>query len=864
MKRQVGLKNRLFSISGNVLLFLLFFLLIAFSLLIVLDESLTGFPVLQLREINGDDVEPWVVLEQFMSLPDTILPAGHEAKTGTTNLPGSKFSVHGLMRLKKGSLAYIRLCDDPPGPDVRLSSRPDFTSAALDAASGTGGTVIRDKRSDVPFDPSNPVCKVSIVKNGESVEISVNNVPVARRRCSRPGPSIRVPPGLGTAILSGWTATSDGKTSSQSVSGMKLLMLTCAALLALLCTAGFAKTPWPNVARTARRGIQMVLLRSLSGLYASIVRGSAFLSKKRTLSAISLTFVLQAPFLIYFICLDEPGLRPERGSWKASKAQATPGFPVSIGNRRSENILLTAYDTSDPGADCHVVFRWNQSKLNFSYTIARGEFVDWSSVSLSNGSFYHRDKNPVPATGDGHRHRIRLNVEEEHGMFKSDDRVIGEVFDLAPGTGIIWLVSRNRTCRLENINLSSWDTRFENSLKASIAWVSGICALAVLLVLSGLDGRSALKWIFVSSSMAIMALVLLVCLTGRPTWRLTLVLLAAMACFSSSVPAGNKARSKTFRALARAVLFLTALILLDSGLFGLPGVRTLKKAATLSSQDYMLYDVPIGTRSWYEFAEMHVFKGRAYRPGKTGMPRILCMGSSTTWGTGASNPAMEYPSILERKLEENFGMQMQVINAGVPGYTSIQVRMAAEKEIPALAPGIVIVELGYNDCNRLIQPASHYKPPGKTGNDFSFLRHSSLWLVFEDMILSGYRWTTAVFNGIFYRQGVDPEDFANNLRAIAGVCKKMDTRVVFVIEPRIRRMISGRYDRCKVYDDIMRSLKSSGEVEVLDPMKQWKREDVPYLFIDQVHMNDRGYDLLGGFLAQKISSYPGPDGRPRN
>ena len=74
---------------------------------------------------------------------------------------------------------------------------------------------------------------------------------------------------------------------------------------------------------------------------------------------------------------------------------------------------------------------------------------------------------------------------------------------------------------------------------------------------------------------------------------------------------------------------------------------------------------------------------------------IVCFGNSLTLGYGAS-PGKSYPDILRDKLE------MQVINAGVNGDTTIEALERLERDVLRHDPRLVIVEFGGNDFLRKV------------------------------------------------------------------------------------------------------------------------------------------------------------------
>jgi len=77
--------------------------------------------------------------------------------------------------------------------------------------------------------------------------------------------------------------------------------------------------------------------------------------------------------------------------------------------------------------------------------------------------------------------------------------------------------------------------------------------------------------------------------------------------------------------------------------------------------------------------------------------RVITMGDSCTFGDGVANWET-YANVLEDMLSKNIpGKSVQVINAGVPGYTSYQVRQYLERELLKFKPDLVVIYVGFND-----------------------------------------------------------------------------------------------------------------------------------------------------------------------
>lgn len=85
---------------------------------------------------------------------------------------------------------------------------------------------------------------------------------------------------------------------------------------------------------------------------------------------------------------------------------------------------------------------------------------------------------------------------------------------------------------------------------------------------------------------------------------------------------------------------------------------------------------------------------------------IVALGSSTTEGVGASAPTLTYPTQLAGMLQERLpGRSVSVLNRGVGGETVADNLRRLERDVLAVAPDLVIWQVGTNDALRKIPPA---------------------------------------------------------------------------------------------------------------------------------------------------------------
>ncbi|NVJ48684.1 MAG: SGNH/GDSL hydrolase family protein [Cytophagia bacterium] len=93
-----------------------------------------------------------------------------------------------------------------------------------------------------------------------------------------------------------------------------------------------------------------------------------------------------------------------------------------------------------------------------------------------------------------------------------------------------------------------------------------------------------------------------------------------------------------------------------------------------------------------------------------GKARIVCIGGSTTYSDGVKDYKESYPYLLEKDLVRR-GINAEVINAGTPGYYTIQNLQNYYLKIHELKPDFVIIYHGINDLHtRLVWPPEYYKP----------------------------------------------------------------------------------------------------------------------------------------------------------
>jgi len=93
-----------------------------------------------------------------------------------------------------------------------------------------------------------------------------------------------------------------------------------------------------------------------------------------------------------------------------------------------------------------------------------------------------------------------------------------------------------------------------------------------------------------------------------------------------------------------------------------------------------------------------------------GIKRIVCVGDSTTFGVNMDGEELTYPGQIEKMLNNGTSMKFEIINAGVPGYTSSQCLLYFKNNLIALSPDAIILYCGWNDL------WTYRNPYANTGN----------------------------------------------------------------------------------------------------------------------------------------------------
>lgn len=218
-------------------------------------------------------------------------------------------------------------------------------------------------------------------------------------------------------------------------------------------------------------------------------------------------------------------------------------------------------------------------------------------------------------------------------------------------------------------------------------------------------------------------------------------------------------------------------------------------------------------------------RNREFSPEKGDTFRIVCLGNSCTFGNLVSSDET-YSHKLESLCRWNFGGKIQIINAGIPGYTSYQGLVYLRERALSFEPDLLIVSYGFND--RRTAPDSGWSDSPRFFRRYyaaqkrlNLLRKSYIYRTIELGVLGKER--TPIIRG--YEVRVDSVKYGENLREISRIAAENGIGVIFLGIPDNPRLLR-RYEASqKLLDEgklEQARLLLSGEQRFFTRMERWR------------------------------------------
>jgi lysophospholipase L1-like esterase len=342
----------------------------------------------------------------------------------------------------------------------------------------------------------------------------------------------------------------------------------------------------------------------------------------------------------------------------------------------------------------------------------------------------------------------------------------------------------------------------------------------------------------------------------------------------TAVPAGSGLDRRRLAASFRRLKFSRPILPLPSRLTdnetyrALPGWRMVSEAPELFEPDSELlwrlrpgteppFGGPVNRRGW-RGPEPH--DGR-----RTGL-RVLCLGDSRTYGNQVS-----FPQIWTTRLATKLAGAGQVINAGTPGYSSLQGWRLMLRVAPELDPDAIIWYFGWNDLTLTTQ-----------GPDRS-IRVPSLWAVRLRAWLSRSRLFRVLDHvlrpALQARPAPGPRvplpEFRDLLERVIAACRSRGRALILgfsTVDPAAREVLGGLAGPLERQRSIVHELAGTRGIALIDIDELVVRRNLPDVFRtaadDPVHLSAAGHELLAAEIAALLADaltaaadHRGPDAR---
>lgn len=273
------------------------------------------------------------------------------------------------------------------------------------------------------------------------------------------------------------------------------------------------------------------------------------------------------------------------------------------------------------------------------------------------------------------------------------------------------------------------------------------------------------------------------------------------------------------------------------------------------------------------------YRGAEVSPNRAGVFRVVALGDSTTFGlAGADCP---YPFQLQRLFTDTQpNSAIEVINAGVEGYSSKYAIRFLDQKVRSLQPDLVTVYIGWNDLYGL----STMDPDGFARGDDSSARVRRLldrfylvqfWrkLIYLEAprFLAKFRSTTVPIEATGYLEMV--RGYTSRLERIISLIEELGARPVLMTLPTVlseqmspRALAMIHYPAWAqgdhrlllsvvgAFNDSIRDVANKKNVILIDNARFIDAfgAEKERLFFDTLHMHCEGYALLAQNIRREL------------
>lgn len=252
--------------------------------------------------------------------------------------------------------------------------------------------------------------------------------------------------------------------------------------------------------------------------------------------------------------------------------------------------------------------------------------------------------------------------------------------------------------------------------------------------------------------------------------------------------------------------------------------------------------------------------------------RIVCLGGSTTYTEMVNDNQKTYPALLENLLKDEYNYSnIEVVNAGAPGYNSWESLINLEFRVLDLDPDLVIVYHGTNDVHpRLILPNNYVSDNSGRRVQWAFPEtsiydKSTLLRIFRRKF--GYS-VPVRLSGLVSRDngigGMDKQEvlnqnppifFERNLKSMVGLTKIHGVRILLATWASSPN--KNDYAATPAYlrgfkegNEVVKKVGKELQIPVYDFASQM--EEDPSYWYDGRHVNEKGAVLKAKLFAKYL------------
>lgn len=236
-------------------------------------------------------------------------------------------------------------------------------------------------------------------------------------------------------------------------------------------------------------------------------------------------------------------------------------------------------------------------------------------------------------------------------------------------------------------------------------------------------------------------------------------------------------------------------------------------------------------------------------PAKGDAFRVLAVGDSSTFGVGVDDGAT-WPAQLETVMNTN-RRRVEVVNAGVPGYTAFQGLRFLRGPGVALQPDLVVAAFGFNDADSTWASRSDaetarrlasrgWDAPLMQSRLYSGLKLLALWVRPPELPPEGPG-----------RPRLSPDEFTDTLAQMSETATRAGARFALVIWPYASQ-VAATQTALTGYQPLVAQVAKERGVPTANLIPAFVA-DGRSLFVDHVHANADGCRLAADTIAQTIA-----------